>query len=73
MQGAGKQKEKAIELSSPSAIYDAISQELIKVIDSTSADSSAPELKEVSQKTRSQLQELQQSLQNQLSELQSNA
>ncbi len=73
MQGTGEQKEKAVELSSPSAIYDAISQQLTKVIDSTSADSSAPELKDVSQKTRSQLQELQHSLENQLSELQSNA
>ncbi|MCH2455701.1 MAG: hypothetical protein MK192_08425 [Idiomarina sp.] len=73
MQGTGKQKEQAIELSSPSAIYDTISQELTKVIDSTSADSSEPELKDVSQKTRSQLQELQHSLENQLSELQSNA
>lgn len=73
MQGTGKQKEQAIVLSSPSAIYDTISQELTKVIDSTSADSSEPELKDVSQKTRSQLQELQHSLENQLSELQSNA
>lgn len=46
MQGTGKQKEQAIVLSSPSAIYDTISQELTKVIDSTSADSSEPELKD---------------------------
>ncbi|RDK84012.1 UNVERIFIED_ORG: hypothetical protein DFO82_1515 [Idiomarina abyssalis] len=63
----------AIELNSPSAIYETITDELIKVVESLNQTSDDPTLENAAKNTREQLKQLQIELQHQLAELQNNA
>lgn len=61
-----------IQLSTPSAIYETINDELTKIVTSLDLKPEDPTLKDVTESTHQQLEQLQHNLQQQLSALQSN-